>query len=305
MRNVITTIFLPLLIIFSGCSVTNNHSSKKSEYKLNSPNLTLVLPEILHEISGLTYIDANTIACVQDENGFIFIYDILTNNIKEQYTFNYDGDYEGITRVGQKLYVLQSDGILFEITDYTTPNFKIYSYFTGIPADNNEGLCYDPQNDRLLIACKGKLGKGPEFKDKRVIYGFDLKSKKLSAEPVYEFDLQVIKQFAIDEKIQLPTRTKKKGEITEPIIKFAISAIGIHPINSKLYVLSATDHLIFIFNELAEIEHIEQLDTEMFNKAEGITFFENGDMLITNEGQDKRPSLLRFNYIKFSESKNK
>ncbi|MBP9220737.1 MAG: hypothetical protein KBF42_05095, partial [Chitinophagales bacterium] len=151
-------------------------------------------------------------------------------------------------------------------------------------------------NNRLLIACKGKIGKGPEFKDKRVIYGFDLSTKKLSEEPVYEFNLQVIKQFALEEKVDLPTRTKKKGQITEPIIKFAISAIGIHPITSQLYVLSATDHLIFMFNSLGEIEHIEQLDPEMFNKAEGITFFENGDMLITNEGQDKKPSLLRFNY---------
>jgi len=40
------------------------------------------------------------------------------------------------------------------------------------------------------------------------------------------------------------------------------------------------------------------LDPRVFNKAEGITFMENGDMLITNEGQDHRPTLLRFNYQK-------
>lgn len=36
------------------------------------------------------------------------------------------------------------------------------------------------------------------------------------------------------------------------------------------------------------LEYIEQLDPIMFNKAEGITFYDNGDMLITNEGQDKK-----------------
>ena len=45
-----------------------------------------------------------------------------------------------------------------------------------------------------------------------------------------------------------------------------------------------------------DIEHIEQLNPTMFNKAEGITFYENGDMLITNEGQDKKPTLLFFKY---------
>jgi hypothetical protein len=39
---------------------------------------------------------------------------------------------------------------------------------------------------------------------------------------------------------------------------------------------------------------MQLLDPEMFNKSEGIAFYENGDMLITNEGQDKKPTLLHF-----------
>jgi hypothetical protein len=46
------------------------------------------------------------------------------------------------------------------------------------------------------------------------------------------------------------------------------------------------------------LEHIEQLDPIVFNKAEGITFYDNGDMLITNEGQDKKPTVLFFKYKK-------
>jgi hypothetical protein len=34
----------------------------------------------------------------------------------------------------------------------------------------------------------------------------------------------------------------------------------------------------------------------MQSEAEGISFFENGDMLISNEGEDRKPTLLRFNY---------
>ena len=32
----------------------------------------------------------------------------------------------------------------------------------------------------------------------------------------------------------------------------------------------------------------------MFNKAEGIDSYENGDMLITNEGQRKHPDITAF-----------
>jgi hypothetical protein len=48
----------------------------------------------------------------------------------------------------------------------------------------------------------------------------------------------------------------------------------------------------------SDLEHVEQLNPALFNKAEGITFLENGDMLISNEGQSKKPTVLRFNYRK-------
>ncbi len=112
---------------------------------------------------------------------------------------------------------------------------------------------------------------------------------------VFSFDITTIKAFAQEKKLNLPVRDKKKGG--EPIIKFFTSAIAIHPITKKLYLLSAADHMLFIFDSVGNLEHIEILNPKMFNKAEGITFFENGDMLITNEAQGKKPTLLRFNYL--------
>jgi hypothetical protein len=271
-------------------------SEKTTGYNLNKPDHTLILPDTLREISGLTEINTSFIACIQDENGILFIFDIINNRIKKQYNFHIDGDYEGITRVGKTIYILRSDGKLFEISDYDSEKFTLQSYITGIPASNNEGLCYDADNNRLLLACKSKLGKGPEFKNQRVIYGFDLKTKKLSVQPVYNFDVTTIKQFALENELSLPVRAKKYG--SEPVIKFFTSAIGIHPLTKKLYLLSASDHMLFIFDRNGKLEHIELLNPEeLFNKAEGITFFSNGDMLITNEGQDKKPTLLRFNYM--------
>lgn len=266
-----------------------------SGYNIQKPTATFVLPDILHEISGLTSIDNNTFACIQDENGIIFIYDIALNKIIKQYNFKLDGDYEGIAKVNDTMYVLRSDGTLFEFTNYESPNFKLKTYATGIPANNNEGLCYDASSSMLLNANKGKMSKGKEYKDKRAIYGFDLKTKKLIQKPVYEFDVNVVKKYAIDNKIKVNTKARK-GENPEPFIKFMTSAIAIHPFSKKLYVLSAADHLFFVFNQNGSIDHMESLNANTFNKAEGITFLDNGDMLITNEGQQKKPTFLRFNY---------
>ena len=44
------------------------------------------------------------------------------------------------------------------------------------------------------------------------------------------------------------------------------------------------------------LEHIEKLNPVLFNKAEGLSFYPNGDVLISNEGQAHQPTLLKFNY---------
>jgi len=270
---------------------------RQTGYNLNKPKSTLILPDTLREISGITQIDNTTIACIQDENGILFIYDIVTNKIKAQYRFNINGDYEGIARVNNYLYILRSDGVLFEISDYKSKNNKLQSYITGIPSGNNEGLCYDNNNNRLLIACKGKTDNASD-KDIRMIYSFDLKTKKLSNKPVFSFNVQEINMFAKKINVQLPARINKKGEKHESAIKFKTSEIAIHPFSKKLYLLSAIDHLLFIFNMNGTIEDIELLNPQLFKKAEGITFLTNGDMLISNEAKGFKPTLLQFTYTK-------
>jgi len=298
MNRIILKIVIIASISLISCASTYKNNDKAIGYNLTKPDLVIVLPDTLREVSGLTIADSKTFACVQDENGIIFIYDILNNKISNQYSFHIAGDYEGITKVDSLLFILQSDGILFEVSNYQKQNFKTIQHNTLIPANNNEGLCYDRDNNRLLIACKGKIGKGPENKDKRVIYAFDLESKTLSNEPVFDFDLQAIKDFAIKEELDLPAKNrKKKGQpITEPFIKFSTSAICIHPKTKQLFLLSATDYLLFVFKYDGTLEYIEKLDPHVFNKAEGISFFDNGDMLISNEGQDKKPTVIKFEY---------
>jgi hypothetical protein len=290
------TSLILFLTICIGCGANFKNNAIIHGYNLTEPSSRAELPDTLREISGLCAIDSSTFACIQDENGILFFYDAQKNNLFRQQVFAQDGDYEGICRVGNSIFVLRSDGELFEIDDLRKEKFKITTYTTGVVAKNNEGLCYDEDNNRLLIACKGKIGKGPALKDKRQIYAFDLKTKKLDPVPVYDFDLNNIKLFAKQHNLDVPEKhTKKKGD-TDLLIRFTTSAIAIHPFTKKLFLLSSSDHMLFIFNSDGSTEHIEVLNPALFNKAEGITFFDNGDMLITNEGQDKKPSLLRFKY---------
>jgi uncharacterized protein YjiK len=289
-------LYITLALI--ACSTSRTNSQLITSYDLANPITSFVLPDILHEVSGITALDATTLACVQDENGIVFYYDALKRTIARQLTFGGDGDYEGIARAGSNLYVLRSDGVLFEIKEFASVDPLVTEIPTGVPSDNNEGLCYDRNNHRLLIACKEKAGKGPEFKNHRAIYGFDLGTKTLTAEPVFNFDLRAIKQAAPDHHIVLPEKKKKSDDKTEPVLKFKPSAICLHPVTGKLYLISDADHLLFVFDTKGKLEEMARLDPAVFNKAEGLTFFPCGDMLISNEGQEKKPTLIRFGYKK-------
>ena len=289
-------LFLTSIYFSFSLSSFQKNSISPLGYDFSKPQLNIILPEILHEISGITVIDSTTVACIQDENGILFLYDIAHNKIKQQLTFGINGDYEGITKVKNTIYILRSDGVLFEIKDFHSKKINVKTYATQIPAINNEGLCYDASNNRLLIGSKGKINKDPLFKDQRFIYEFNLKTQVLNQTPVFSFNINDINISAKLKGVNFKKKKNKKGHLVEIGFKLNTSEIALHPITKKLYVLSAVDHCLFVFNTNGELEDIEQLNPIVFNKSEGLSFFPNGDILITNEGQAHQPTLLRFKY---------
>lgn len=309
MKLIKLNLFVLLVIITVFCTNPSDTSEQLSDnksinaigYNLSGPDETFILPDILHEISGITAIDSLSIACIQDENGAVFVFDLQKNKISNRLVFDNNGDYEGITRVGNKFYILRSDGVLYEIENTKQSDLKKEIFMTGIPAGNIEGLCYDGQNNRLLIAPKENLDKEAVKKGKRPVYGFDLTKEALFDLPVYNFDLSEIKRFESEskgkpEEKDKKGKDKKKKEKNDPGIEFKPSEIGIHPLTKDIYILSGAENMLFVFDSTGTIKYNENLKPELFSNPEGITFLNNGDMFISNEGQNRRATLLRFNY---------
>jgi hypothetical protein len=265
-------------------------------YNLSAPHEVYLLPQSLQEISGITEIDSSTIACIQDERELVFIYDLNSKQIARSIDFGYSGDYEGIARVDSTLYILRSDGLITEIKNFNSPEYIRTEYATDIPLKDNEGLCYDPIHNYLLITPKETPRKGSGNEGKRFIYGFSLASKQLIQEPVFTIDLSVIENFALQNDIKVSKKDHKKGKKKGSDIKFQISAIAIHPITGQMFLLSSVDKLLFVFNTKNELEFIEQLNPDMFKQPEGITFMKNGDLFISNEGIKKSATLVQFKY---------
>jgi hypothetical protein len=297
MKILLSVILIITILILSGCKTRQIKPQRIAGYNFKSPDKSVMMPYDLHEISGITFVDTSTLVCIQDEKGILFFYDIVRNEISRQKEFYAKGDYEGIARTVDTIYVLRSDGVIYEIADFKSDHLIVTPFKTEIPSKDNEGLCYDHESGGLLIACKENTGKGDLSKDNRYIFGFDLTSKSLIMEPAFAFDIDGLKVFAKTNNIDLPLKNSKKGLAVETDLKFRASGIAIHPVTGWLYLLSAEDHMLFIFDRSGSVQNMIRLSQVMFNQPEGITFLENGDMFISNEGLGKGPAtLLRFNY---------
>ena len=264
------------------------------KYTLGEPTEVFVLPSTLMEVSGLTDVSPSEVGCVQDEDGVIFIYDLALRRVTRSIRFAEGGDYEGLTAVGNSFFVLRSDGLLYEVLG-TESSLEPVVHEIELPARNNEGLGFDKRNNRLLLAPKSRLGKGKEFKNKRAIFAFDLQRRVLLPHPVLEIDTEDVLEFARSGGLPVPVKRKKKGGV-RTALRLMPSSVAVHPITDDIYVLSAVDGVLTSFNASGTVTAYALLDPELFRQPEGITFLTSGDMLIANEGQGQKPTLLLFKW---------
>ncbi|MDC7994001.1 SdiA-regulated domain-containing protein [Altibacter sp. HG106] len=234
------------------------------EYEINA---SWNLPESLYEISGLSFLSEDRVACVQDEDGIVYIFNLKTSQIEREIKFSDPGDYEGIAVIGNTAYVVQSDGDVFEISEYTSePDTQKYENLIK-SKENIEGLCYDKKNNRLLLAAKGARANDENF---RRIYAFDLDSKTIDKSPAYT--------------IQYTDSIFNR--LSDNILYRNImpSAISVHPKTSDIYVLEGKSPKLLVLDPTGATKALFVLDIETFPQPEGITFSPDGDMYISNEG---------------------
>jgi uncharacterized protein YjiK len=259
--------------------------NEKKEKAPASPEVnveqTWDLPEQLREVSGIAFLDANRFACIQDEEGTIYIYNTAKRSIEREIPFSGPGDYEGITLAGTTAYVVRSDGMIFQVNDIHSTGSKVSSYKTPLTEENNiEGLCYDKTKDRLLLAVKNT---DPANGDYKGIYEFNLRSKSMNSSPVYKIFLQ--------DEMLVKTTAKKKGKSIMP------SAIVRHPAEGDLYILDGPASGLLIMDKAGRLKHHYVLGGD-FAKPEGITFSPAGEMYVSNEGKKQAANIMKVKLTK-------
>jgi len=246
-------------LLFS-CSFVEQKSPQG--YDFSKPSKIYELPEELKEVSGIVYLEDDQIACVQDEVGAIYLYNLKSEKITDKRGFAVEGDYEDLAKKGDTYYVVKSNGTVYENNELETKKYPTEL----TQEDNTEGLCLDEARDRLLIGCKNNKGNS----ETKRIYGFSLADYKLSAKPVIQF---------------------KESK------HFHITALAISPVSKDLYVLS-NNAVLVILDMSGKIKGKFNLDATLFVQPEGISFSKNGDLYISNESKSGSANIVKYSYTK-------
>ncbi len=283
---IVMTLFLakPLMSLMGPANSTGKQTGKKNKNgdntaKEGSPMITIVnkwdLPPALTEISGIAWISDNKFACVQDEEGTIFVYNTASSAIEKEIKFAGPGDYEGIALVNEIAYVMRADGMIFKVDNISSAQPVVKEYKTHLNAKNDvEGFTYDKNMNRLLAAMKGAEDGNRDFKG---IYSFDLATHLMSTSPVYKLSIQ---------GREPGTGKKKKGKGIQP------SALSVHPLNNDLYIVDAGGPGLRILNQAGEEKSSYNFNRNDFPQPEGITFSPDGKLFISNEGKNGQGNIL-------------
>ncbi|WP_456428006.1 SdiA-regulated domain-containing protein [Rhodocaloribacter sp.] len=262
-------------------------------YDFDRPDAVFELPRALREISGLTVLDEHRLGAIQDETGTLFILDAQTGTVTARKKFGKDGDYEGLERVGRRVFVLRSDGTLFEIADWRASKLKVTRHKTRLSSKyDTEGLGYDAARRRLLIACKEYAGK--RLKHHRAVYAFDLTTNALLEAPV--FTIPTKEMPAPSGESALNRRLRDLFGSVFDMSDFKPSALAVHPVTGRVYVLSSVRKVLLVLTPEGAISDVWALPKKRFPQPEGLTFLPDGTLFVSNEGGGRKATLLRFAY---------
>ena len=270
----------PLTTTSPSTTSTRTSSETRTAYDFQNPEVSFALPDELHEISGLTALEDGRLAAIQDEEGILFILNGETGSIEATYPFGDDADYEGVERVDDRIFILRSNGTIFELTNWDDSEIDVRTHETDLKGRNDtEGLGYDAASGRLLIACKEDPGSDLDD-DVRAIYAYDFETGDLSSEPWLQIDLG-----------QVEERLGGSGKGN-----FKPSAVAVHPTSQEVYVLSANDKALAVIDSDSRIVHVTPLDGDIFQQPEGLAFLPDGTLFISSEGGGGSAMLSRFSF---------
>lgn len=267
-----------LIVVFIACDNKKDPVSSPKGYDFNNP-IVVKLPLELDEISGLSYYAKDkSVFAINDEKGQLYKITPFPDLQIRHWKFSSKADYEDIVLLDSSFYILQSRGIITVVKFHDQDTIAADDIPFPYPGKMEfETLLYNPSTNMLELLCKN--------------CDEDKKSKVSS----FTFD-PLTNQFVDSAKLIDVGAVFDKME--DKKFHLRASAAAIHPFTGDMYVISAINKLLLVFDKQMNIISFHKLPA-IFKQPEGMTFSDNGALIISNEAADAgAANLLIFNYTK-------
>lgn len=274
----LVTAVLLLVLVLNGCKQKRRVLKSPPHYNF-SEVFTDKLDLKIKETSGIAWDSkSNLFLAINDEKGILFFLDKETKLIRAEYVFGDKGDYEDVALLNGTPYILRSDGMITRFVK--DENGKAYGLEAGkvtLSGTNDfETIYADPARKALVIICKNCK---TDDNNSVSAFAFYPDSIGFDSKPLFTIDAAKVTELS-------PHKTSK----------FQPSAAAIHPVLHKLFIISSASNQLVITDLNGQVESVFELSKKLFPQPEGITFKQNGDMYITNEGVTTRATMLKFVY---------
>jgi uncharacterized protein YjiK len=250
-----------------------------SRYELDGPPADRwELPHSLDEISGLAMDSAGRLFAHGDERAEIFQLDRKGHGIVARFAFGdptVHGDFEGIALVGDRVFLVTSDGVLYAgLRGSDGQHVEFVTYATGLgQICEIEGLAYDPTDASLLLVCKE--ARSDQVRHRLAVFRWSIDRRALVPKPALLIGFGPIAK-SIGERAFHPSDITRDAE------------------SGHFLVLAAREHAIAEVTLQGEVVGVSRLRRSLHRQAEGIAIDRDGSLLVSDEAAGKRGTLTTY-----------
>ncbi len=253
-----------------------SQTSGLDDYTFSSDSATRWrLPRTLREISGLAATPDNRVFAHNDERATIYEIDYREGRLIKAFAMGerrIRDDFEGITIVDERFYLVTSDGGIYESREGEDGERMLFNFYgTGVGRRCEvEGLTFEPSDRSLLLLCKSP--RDNSLKDVIAIFRWSLDHREMAQQELLTIPRS---QFtaALDTK------------------SFSPSGIERHPRTGNYWIVAAAQSAIAEVTPQGRVIAVRALPNGTHRQVEGITILSDLTLLLADEGRNRRARL--------------
>lgn len=245
---------------------------------VDQPVAMWLMPPALAEISGIALTGDGRLLAHDDELARVFEIDPKRGVVLKSFMLGngLHGDFEGITVVGQDLYMMLSNGLLYrfrEGANQSRVNYATFDTHLGKECEF-EGVAYEKDSARLVLPCKHVKLK--HLDDEVVIYRWKIGSKDSTGITMLTIPL---------------------GEVIgdNKWKKFRPSDITIDPATGNYVLISSLEKGLVVMTPDGNVVRSQRLPGK-HAQAEGVAITSDNILIISDEATSKPASITLYKW---------